>query len=129
MAYTSSLYAVAAGYNNAASLATLTPQPRLARPLAAAELNYYGTGAAQFNGQISTTLEWTAFDPAERNSILSQFGLSLTVASAEVTVRINWNRAAFANYNAVAVYSPSERPTQIGWQGFTIDLLGLEAAS
>lgn len=128
---TPTYYAVKAGYNAADNtLVAVTPPPRMIEPVHADEANFYGSSLSQFNGLVSTVLEWNIVSAAERASLLTQYGLSTTVASAPVTQSLNTNRVGvWTRYNVVANYDASEKPVVLGFSGFRLTLTWIEASS
>lgn len=128
---TPTYYAVKAGYNAADNtLTAVTPPPRMIETVHAEETNFYGSSASQFNGLVSTVLEWNIISAAERASLLTQFGVSATVASNQVTETLNTNRTGtWTRYNCISNYDASERPVQLGFSGFKLTLTWIEASS
>ncbi len=124
-------YAVGAGYNvSDGSLVRVTPPPRMVETVKPAEVNQYGSSLSQFNGLVSTVLEWNIISAAERASLLAQFGVSTLIASAAVTETLNVNRVGtWTKWNCVANYDGSERPVVLGFSGFKIVLTWIEASS
>lgn len=128
---TPAYYAVADGYNAAdGSLNAVTPPPRMTETVKAAEANYYGDNSSQFNGLVSTVLEWNIVSAAERASLLTQYGVSTSIASNEITHTLNPNRTgSWVKDNAIANYDASEKPVTLGFSGFRITLTWIEASS
>lgn len=102
-------YKVADGYNNAVGLALLNPQPAAPSMLKHAELAYAADGSAYPYGYLQTTLVWNTLTRTEYNTILTAFGLSLTVKANEVTVSVLKNDNTYANANAIAVLLDEEQ--------------------
>lgn len=121
-------YQVAIGHDNAAGLSTITPQPATPDGLRYPEINYGGDGTASFNGHLTADLVWNNLVDRDRRAVIAaQFGLSDTVASALVTVRILKNDDTFANFNCTANATLGARRTPVAWQDFRIILTKLEA--
>ncbi len=118
--------AVALGYNNANLLEPVNPQPAQPDPIRFAEVNYGGDGSSEFNGFRTARLVWrNGVKRTGRNSILGQFGLSDTVASAQVTVRLRKNFNLFGTFNAIARHEQPGRRNATGWEAVEIELIKL----
>lgn len=115
-------YQVADGHDNEAGFAAVTPPPA-SDGLRMPELIFNGDGSAEFAGLPTLDLVWSAISREQRNTLLTAFGLSDTVASNAVTVQVLGNDNAFGNWNATAVYLRSERREPYGWSTFTIRLI------
>lgn len=128
---TLSAYAVADGNDVAeGSLTTLSPQPAMPDQIRYAELEFYGSLDAEFNGNASFELVWNdGISTSERNGILSAFGLSDTVASNDVTLnhRLNADTWQRSNCKAVNLQADSRRP--YGKQNLRILVLNPTEAS
>lgn len=123
------VYAVADGYDQIeASLVALNPQPALPEQIRFAELEFYGDGHADFNGYRNAELVWSPdLSTEDRNNVLSQLGLSDTVASNEITINLKLNDDTWDIMNAVAVYLQSENRTQLGKRDLRVALQRIEA--
>ena len=128
---TLSVYAVADGSDVAENLLTpLAPQPALPEGLRYPELLYYGEGGVEFNGQLNGELVWNdGLSVTERNTILTAFGVSDSVASNDVTVNIKLNTDSWLRVNCKAVYTQTDRRRPYGRENLRIQLNNLEAAS
>lgn len=126
-----SAYAVYVGVNIAeGTLAVLDPQPAIPDGLRSPELNYYGDGSAQFNGQKSFELVWNdGITTVERNGILTAFGLGETVASETVTLNHRLNSDSWQRSNCQAVYTQTDSRRPYGKQNLRILILNPQAAS
>lgn len=120
-------YQIADGFNNAGSLATITPQPAAPDGIRYPELVFYGNGQADFDGALYVDLYWTALTRAQYNTLRTLFGLSDTVASNDVTVRLRTNADSWANYNATAIYLHTERREMYGWSRLSVRLINMAA--
>lgn len=95
-------YQRATGYNNAAGLADIDPQPACPE-IVPGLLRPNGNGSLVEDGYKSAKLRWSRLTPAQLDDLYDDFGWSDTVASVEVTIRMKGNAdRAFANYNAIA---------------------------
>lgn len=110
-------YQVVDGYNNAGTLADMTPQPRCPE-IEPGLLRNDGNGVLVEDGYSSCDLIWSALTDDELDTLYTQFGWSDTVPSNEVTIRLKANSDRdFANYNAVA-----DRPRGRYEDGFWRDM-------
>lgn len=116
-------YQVADGNDNAAGLATVTPQPASPDGLQYAEVVDAADGTADFQGFPFMDLVWTSLERTDRNTIATAFGLSDTVASNEVTVAIPLNTGSFVNRNATAKLLPRTQRGFVFVPDFTIRLV------
>jgi hypothetical protein len=95
-------YQVAIGYNQAGALADISVQPKTPG-LSPGVRDISGDGLIYEDGFKSTTLEYGFLTAAQFNTLLGEFGLSATTASAKVTIRIPNDARSEANYNAIIV--------------------------
>lgn len=119
-------YQIADGHDQEASFADITPQPA-SEAVRSPELVYYGNGQAEFVGTPYVDLLWSGLSRAQYNTLRTQLGISDTVASNDVTVRILLNSDSFGNYNATLIYLRSERREFWGWSRFSVRLNNLVA--
>lgn len=107
-------YQVALNHDNEAGLANFVPQPASPGGVQTPRKVYTGNGIYP-DGDPFVDLIYTIADPDERNTIDAQLGLSDTVFSSQVTIRIRKNDDSFANYNAtVERIEPQRSP--LGWR-------------
>ena len=122
-----SSYKVDTGFNQQPTVADVSPQPARRVPLSHGAINYAGGGRSYPNGGLKTTLTWNAgLERSEYASIQTQFGLSLTVTSAEVTIRMDDDTDAVTYYNAIACYSQDSDRGMTWWGGLEIELHEME---
>lgn len=124
-----SVYQVAPGWNNAGELAAIVPQGASPDAIQYPELRYAADGSASFHGYMFMDLVWSSLERAQYNSLMTQFGLSQTTASARVTVTIREDDDSFANYNATAIHVKAAKRARPFWKQLTIRLRNLEALS
>lgn len=117
-------YRIADGHDNEAAFADMTPQPA-SEAIRAPELVFYGNGQAEFEGTPYVDLLWSGLSRAQYNTLRTQLGVSDTVASNDVTVRLRLNDDTFGNYNATLIYLRSERREPWGWSRFSVRLNNL----
>lgn len=124
-------YAVAPGWNVAEiSLTVLTPQPASPDGVVPSDLEYYGDLSVQPIGVELETLIWSAASQAERNTILSQIGLTEAVPSKQVTFMILTNSRTWLRVNCVAAWlRGTDKRSYIGLNNLTVQLRAIEAAS
>lgn len=113
-------YRVALNHNNVAGLADMNPQPAAPEGVRYPELLYSGNGHAIVNGFRQIKLVWSAITISQYNNILSQFDLSETTRSRNVTVRIRRNDGAFTNANAVAILPDEATREYALWKNLVI---------
>ena len=128
---TPTYYAVKSGYDQPdVNLVAVSPQPRMAEPVHAQESTYYASSASQFNGMVTTDLQWNIISAAERASLLTQYGVSTSVGSNQVTQSLNTDRVGvWTRYNCQANYLADEKPTQLGFTGFHLVMTWLELSA
>lgn len=114
------MYRVADTHNNAGGLETINPQPQRGTAMDSAQIMTNGSGGAVGIGYTRMTLAWNSLERDQYNSILTAFGLSLSVRSNEVTVRLRQNDNTFANFNATALLLEQPRPGLAFWSNLTI---------
>lgn len=119
-------YRIADGFDNEVSFADMTPQPA-SEAVRYPELVYYGNGQADFDGSPFVDLLWSGLSRSGYNTLRTQLGISDTVASNDVTVRIRLNDNTFGNYNATLIYLRTERREPWGWSRFSVRLNNLAA--
>lgn len=97
-------YKAATGFNNAAGLADLSPQPACPG-LDSGVIETGGDGLDYEDGVLPTTFDYGFLTYSDYSSLLSQLGgLSDSVKSARITVRLKRNSdRTFANYNAIVI--------------------------
>jgi hypothetical protein len=123
-----SVYAVADGYDEIEdNLDVLDPQPALPDFIDSAELEFYGDSHAEFNGVDSAILVWSALDATGRAAVLSQLGLSDSVASNEITINLKLNDGTWDIVNAVAVLLRKGRRRPYGLDDLRVLLNYIEA--
>lgn len=120
---------VAAGHNNAAGLTAFTLEPHT--PVIRPAVRYIkGDLTIGNKGKLSTQLEWVPKVPQSiKTNVLSVCGLTGSTFSALATIRLpsNANRATWANYNCTLVRPDDDEFVRLGWTGFIIQVLFLEA--
>lgn len=119
-------YRIADGFDNEAGFADINPQPA-SEAVRYPELVYYGNGQAEFDGAPYVELLWSGLSRTQYNALRTQLGVSDTVASNDVTVRIRLNDNTFDDYNATLIYLRSERREPWGWSRFSVRLNNLAA--
>lgn len=128
------IWQVAAGHGNIEGLVDMVQEPALPRGIEYPELRFAASGSATWHGAAFGDLEWNVLlrmpadeTPSQRDQLLTQFGLSDTVASGPVTVRLRNNSGVVALYNATAILlSPGTR-AQGRWERLVIRLRALVA--
>lgn len=120
------VYRIADGHDQEASFADIAPQPA-SEAVRAPEIVYYGNGTAEFAGAPFADLLWSGLSRAQYNALRTQLGVSDTVASNDVTVRLRLNNDTFGNYNATLIYLRTERREVWGWSRFSVRLNNLVA--
>ncbi len=120
------VYRIADGHDQEASFADINPQPA-SEAVRMPELVYYGNGQAEFNGTPFADLVWSGLSRAQYSALRTQLGVSDTVASNDVTIRLRLNSDSFGNYNATLIYLRTERREMWGWSRFSIRLNNLVA--
>lgn len=113
---------VAIGYNNAAGLANLVPEPRLTG-ITRGRWLVRGDSIGRIDGKFRCELIWdfalatsnsSYWDDFVFNTILGQLGLSATVASATITIALPNNITRVnVNYNGIA--NLSDLPSEGTW--------------
>jgi hypothetical protein len=125
------VYMVKPGFNAADNtLVVIDPEPRNPSDLAYADFTIGSDGTAQPVGEVSVDLVWDeAVTYAEFSALLTLFGLSLSVWSAEVTAYLRKDDNTFAKYNCTASHRTGKERGDAGgwWRNFTIHLGGIEA--
>lgn len=97
------MYQVADNFNNAAGLADLDPQPACPG-LDDGRVIIGGDGLEYEDGVLPTSFDYGFLTYPDYDSLLDQFGLSDTVRSNQITVRLKRNSdRAFANHNAIVI--------------------------
>jgi len=107
------VYRIADGHDQEASFADINPQPA-SEAVRMPELVYYGNGQAEFNGTPFADLVWSGLSRAQYSALRTQLGVSDTVASNDVTIRLRLNSDSFGNYNAPRNGGLRGRSTRIG---------------
>jgi len=120
------VYRIADGHDQEASFTDINPQPA-SEAVRMPELVYYGNGQAEFNGTPFADLVWSGLSRAQYSALRTQLGVSDTVASNDVTIRLRLNSDSFGNYNATLIYLRTERREMWGWSRFSIRLNNLVA--
>lgn len=120
------VYRIADGHDQEASFADINPQPA-SEAVRMPELVYYGNGQAEFNGTPFADLVWSGLSRAQYSALRTQLGVSDTVASNDVTIRLRLNSDSFGNYNATLIYLRTERREMWGWSRFSVRLNNLVA--
>ncbi|MHC4617383.1 MAG: hypothetical protein ACYTEQ_06475 [Planctomycetota bacterium] len=103
MAFTEPEFKVATGFNNAASLALIDPQP--ASPgVIDPDIRVAGDATRYGNGARFTEWRFGFLTVSQYTTLLASLGVSRTTKSAQVTIRtvLQDDYATYANYNAVA---------------------------
>lgn len=124
-------YQVYLGWDEESNLATILPQPATPGGVGVDAVWNCEQGA-NAQGYLRTALTWRgrgdgAITRAQYNAILTQFGLSNSVLTTDVTVRIRANDNSFENWNATATYLPgSARRNMAFWDDLDITLILLE---
>lgn len=119
-------YQVAIGFNNAAGLADISPQPKSSTVYRKVEVAVDQT--VQQVGFDRIILYFSALTAGELNTVLSAFGLSFTTLSNEVTVSVPVSAdRTFSNYNAVAQFLKVPQFSMGVWKGVEITLVLEEA--
>lgn len=108
-------YEVADAWDNEAGLTPLTPQPKSPGGVQFANKTYAASGRADWDGEPFIDLVYTILEHAEYNTIRTQLGLSDTIASNDVTIRIRKNDDTFGNYNGTVEQREGER-NPLGWR-------------
>jgi hypothetical protein len=121
-------YQAAIGHNNAAGLTTLSPQPSSPNGVQTARYSNSASGQTYPDGEQFIELVYTSLEPAQKNALDTAFGVSDSVGSNEITVRIRKNDDSFANYNAIVDYPPVGRKARRslnGWESvsYTVHLV------
>lgn len=122
------MYKVVDGWNNAGAMVVVTPQPASPGGVRYPDVRYSGAGRA-FHGFPFVDLVWTSLERDQYNTIMTQFGLSQTVASNDVTAAIRNNDDTFSNYNAVASYALDADRGLAFWRNLIIRVELIEAAT
>lgn len=122
-----STYQIADGHDNEASFAVMTPQPAGRSGQRYPELVFYGNGQADFEGGLFMELSWDTMTRAQYNTLRTQLGISDTVASNDVTVKIRQNDNTFDDWNATLIYLRTEQRRPDGWRGFSVRLINMVA--
>lgn len=120
-------YQVADGHNNAGSMADVTPQPATPGAIEYPQIRYPGSGDAVFHGEAYIDLVWTSLERDQYNTLMTQFGLSQTVASNQVTVAIRQDDDTFGNYNGTAIHRKAAKRSMPFWSNLVIRIIKLEA--
>lgn len=119
-------YQIADGHDNEASFAAISPQPA-SEAVRAPELVYYGDGSAEFVGAAFVELRWSSLSRTQYTALRTQLGISDTVASNEVTIKLRLNDDTFDDYNGTLVYLRTERRMPYGWRDFSVRVKDLVA--
>ena len=115
-------YQVAIGFNNAAGLADISPQPKSSTVYRKVEVAVDQT--VQQIGFDRIILYFSALTAGELNTVLSAF----TTLSNEVTVSVPVSAdRTFSNYNAVAQFLKVPQFSMGVWKGVEITLVLEEA--
>lgn len=120
------VYRIADGHDQEANFADIAPQPA-SEAVRMPELVYYGNGQAEFVGLPFLDLAWSGLSRAQYNALRTQLGISDTVASNDVTVKLRLNSDTFDDYNATLIYLRTERREAWGWSRFSVRLNNLVA--
>ena len=118
-------YQIAIGYNQAASLADVDPQP--SSPGVQATRRYMALDGHAYNdGADTAAWVFTALSESEYSSLLTAFGLTSAV-SAEVTVKTTKHDRSEANYNAIIIRPPRLRFEYGAYRNVEFRLTAMEA--
>jgi hypothetical protein len=122
-------YQAAPNHNNASGLQTLDPQPRNNSDIQYPEFFDAADSSTIPAGAQFVELTFSA-KYSKLSALLARFGLSLTVFSAECTVRLHKDDDTWANFNGTASWRTGKTRGPAGgryWRGFTIIVRKLEA--
>jgi hypothetical protein len=122
-----SLYQIAINHDNTAGLAAIDPQPATPDAVQYPEIRNSADGGAVFHGDPYIDLVWTSLTREQYNALMTQHGLSQTVASCAITATIRDDNDAFSNYNATALHLKSAKRGMAFWQKLTIRYRSLVA--
>lgn len=121
------VYQIADGHDNAAGLATISPQPGVPDAVKFPETDFFGDGGAEVNGFQQLELVWTALTRSQYNTLRTALGVTDTVITNDVTIRIRTNADTFANYNATVIDLQTARRSYTGWENYRVLVTKLEA--
>jgi len=119
-------YQVADGKGNAAGLIDVDPQPASPYGVRYPELRFGADGSATLHGSAFIDLVWSSLTRTQYNSLLTQFGLSQTIAHNAVTVSVLDNDNTFTTYNGDAYRMQEERRRIAFWSNLVIRVANLE---
>jgi hypothetical protein len=121
-------YQAVSGWNNPGTLIDLDPQPATPDAMQVAREVEAASGLTYADGKTFVELVYTILQPEEFTAINTQLGgLSVTMRSAEVTVRVKGNDDTYANYNAIAHYPKRIQRTPTGFRNVTYEITLVEA--
>ena len=95
-------YQIADGWNNTGGLADLVIQPASPGGLQIPQRVNADSGDAYHEGEMFMDLVYSLNE--DRAALETQLGVSITVASNQVTIRLPDNNYTFANFNAWVEY-------------------------
>ena len=95
-------YQAAIGWDNAAGLVDLTPQPASPSGFQFASRSHAAAGDSYHEGEMVMDLTYTLNE--DRATLETQLGVSITVASSKVTLRLPDNNYQWGNYNCWVEY-------------------------
>lgn len=121
------VYQIAIGFNNAAGLFTVEPQPRSNGIFTMAQEIYAISGKVYEDGYLYTEWIYSMMTEEEYSDFNSDIGLD-DEKSIEVTIRTvtNYNDRAFANFNGIIV-RPKTLVYQYWWQNVVFRIHNLVA--
>lgn len=122
-------YQAVSGNNNAATLSTLTPQPRNNADLQYPDFMEAADSTTLPIGEMYVELVFSVVRYSQLTALLAAFGLSSTVFSSPCTVRLHTDTGAWANYNGTASYRTGKERGRAGgfWKAVTVIVRDLEA--
>ena len=95
-------YRIADGVDQEANFADVAPQPRCPGILATRRM--YSLNRTVYEDGLYTYWEYETLDDTTWNSLLSQFGISDSTKTNQVTIRTAGNARTFVNKNGTIVY-------------------------
>lgn len=117
------------GHNNQATVQTLTYQPARREPMRHGKINRVPGGYTYPQGYQQTKLVYNVRERGDYPTIMTQFGLSLTVTSAAITIALDDDDGTYNYYNATASYEENANRDMNFWKRIEIIVNAMEEVS